>query len=334
MARRMLYPNIGEEYRTVADGAGWTSRRAHGRLRFEGADAVSFLQALLTNDMASLVRGTGSYSAYLTPQGRMVADLVIYHRGDWLLAEVPDGMASALVERFDGLVFSEDVRVSDRTETIDEISCVGSRAAEAVARVASVDPATLDVLPELGQVDAGSGFVARGGDALLPEFRIFVAATETAAVVAALEANGAVRLSDALVHALRVEAGRPRFGVDMNEDTIPLEAGLLDRAISTSKGCYVGQEIVIRILHRGGGRVARRLVTLALSGDGASSVDPGVGLTSDGREIGRLTSIARSPRTDELIALGYVTRDLAEIGAELGIAEAGHATARVTGFAG
>jgi folate-binding protein YgfZ len=100
----------------------------------------------------------------------------------------------------------------------------------------------------------------------------------------------------------------------MTTDTIPLEAGLLDRAISTAKGCYVGQEVVIRILHRGGGRVARRLVRLVF--DEHARTVPAIGAPTliDGRDAGRVTSAALSPISDRVVALGYVQRDDAEVG--------------------
>jgi folate-binding protein YgfZ len=135
-----------------------------------------------------------------------------------------------------------------------------------------------------------------------------------ARIVRALEAEGAAAISEDMATALRIEAGRGAWGHDLAEDVIPLEAGLLDRAISTTKGCYVGQEIVIRILHRGGGRVAKKLVTLLF--DPATSDLPAVKspIEVDGKPIGHLTSVAYSPAHERLVALGYVHRDVAEAG--------------------
>jgi folate-binding protein YgfZ len=122
---------------------------------------------------------------------------------------------------------------------------------------------------------------------------------------------------------LRIEAGLPLFGVDMDTDTIPLEAGLEASAISQSKGCYVGQEVVIRILHRGGGRVVRRLV--AWTADAASAEDaavpaPGTAFTIDGKDVGRVTSAAWSPTLRRLVGLGYAHRDHTEPGTRLAVA--------------
>ena len=114
-------------------------------------------------------------------------------------------------------------------------------------------------------------------------------------------------MSPEALSAARIEAAYPLFGSDMNADTIPLEAGIEARAISTTKGCYVGQEVIIRVLHRGHGRVARRLVTLKLDGDGA---EPRARIVNGDREVGVVTSVAASPASGP-IALAYVHRDLA-----------------------
>jgi folate-binding protein YgfZ len=119
---------------------------------------------------------------------------------------------------------------------------------------------------------------------------------------------GAVDVGAEAALACRVEAGRPLFRVDMFEDTIPLEAGIEDRAISLTKGCYVGQEIIIRVLHRGQGRVARRLVGLSFD-PSAAVPSPGERIRTGDREIGAITSAVQSPALGRPIALGYVHRD-------------------------
>ena len=123
------------------------------------------------------------------------------------------------------------------------------------------------------------------------------------------------------VEALRIEAGTPRFGVDMTGDTIPLEAGIEGRAISMTKGCYVGQEIIIRILHRGHGRVARRLAGLMV--DGTLVPPAGSTLAVDGREVGTITSAAFSPRLGRAIALAYLHRDFVGAGTAVTILPTG-----------
>jgi folate-binding protein YgfZ len=144
-------------------------------------------------------------------------------------------------------------------------------------------------------------------------------------MIAAIGQAGAVLVGNDTTEVTRVEAGRPAWPRDMNETTIPLEAGIEDRAISLTKGCYVGQEIIIRVLHRGHGRVAKRLVGLRMAGDAAvpSAGDP---IRSGDREIGAVTSAVFSPRAGGPIALGYVHRDFVEPSTGVVVVHDGHGT--------
>jgi folate-binding protein YgfZ len=146
-----------------------------------------------------------------------------------------------------------------------------------------------------------------------------------------LSEAGAIGMPQPIAEALRIEAGRPAFGVDMTGETIPLEAGLLERAISMDKGCYVGQEVIVRVLHRGGGRVARRLVRLVFDRSAAPPPRQGAALFTEAGEVGHVTSAAWSPRLECVVALGYVHRDAAEVGRRVSTADA---RAEVSALAG
>lgn len=302
------------QYRTIEEG----------RLRFEGSDAASFLHALVTNDVEGLAPGRGCYAAWLTPQGRMIADLLLLRDDTGVWAEVPEGMAPALQARFDQLIFSEDVRVTDVTAEVSAALVVGAQAATAVATATGADSAAVDALPVFGHLTAGDFRVVRTDQTALPTFQVWGPKMSSEAI------SGEIA-SELIFDALRIEAGRPKFGVDMTTDTIPLEAGLLDRAISQTKGCYVGQEVVVRILHRGGGKVVRHLMTLEF--DESVSEVPGAGtpLSHEGKDVGNVTSAARSLTTGRVIALGYVHRDAAATGQVL---QSPAGTVTITGFAG
>jgi tRNA-modifying protein YgfZ len=324
-------PDIKDEYRIILEGAGWIDRPGRGRLRLDGADVRDFLQALVSNDVTRVETGSGMYATYLTPNGRMLADLEIYRRPDgWLLGLAAERV-TPIAERLDQSIFSEEVRVTDVTPQLAEIIVVGGAAPLRLADVLSVPVAELDTLGELEQIDCDDGFIARAGDSTLPMFTLVIPIDRRRGIIDRLEAAGVRAVSGTFVEALRIEAGRPRFGVDMTEETIPLEAGLLERAISTTKGCYVGQEIVIRILHRGGGRVAKRLVTLSFDEPSSGTPRPGTGLFDGDKNIGQLTSVSSSLTSSGLIALGYVHRDLAEEGRQVLVGDTG-TTATVTGF--
>jgi folate-binding protein YgfZ len=328
-------PDIAHQYRTIVSGAGFRNRADRGRLRFTGADRVTFLQALVTNDLIALKPHQGAYAAYLTPQGRMVADLHLFLRPDSIVADVPAALAAGLAAKFDALVFAEDVQVVDASADLAQVSVIGGRAAALVAAATSIDASALEQLAVWSQLDIEGGFVVRTDDADIESYDVVLDGARQAAFLSALESAGVVRMSNDVAEAIRVQKGRPAFGTDMNTDTIPLEAGLLERAISTSKGCYVGQEIVIRVLHRGGGRVAKRLVKLALQNAGAAdTVAPGSTLAADGKDIGAVTSAAPSPDGEGIVALGYVHRDYAEAGRMLVLSAQPDAVVTIVGMAG
>ena len=322
--------DIAHQYRIIFDGAagaGWAEKTVRGRLRFDGADRLSFLQALMTNEIAALQPGTGAYTAYLTPQGRMIADLHVFVRPDHVMADVPAASAASLTKTFDRLIFSEDVAVTDRSADLRQFTVIGGRAAELLASSLGLSPAALRGLAVWSQLDftagVGAGFVIRTDDLADGSWDVVVPVSEAAAVTAAFESAGIVQASPDLIESLRIDEGRPQFGVDMTTDTIPLEAGLLDRAISQSKGCYVGQEVIIRVLHRGAGRVAKRLVRIAF--DPSDPTVPAAGakiasLESDkAQDVGSVTSAAWSPRAERVVAMGYVSRETAEPGKSVSV---------------
>jgi len=323
--------NVSDEYRTIAGLAGWIDKTSRGRLRIDGRDAASFLHALLSNDIQALRPGEGVYATYLTPQGRMIADIVAYHCGDHVLLDVAPGQSAVLSARFDQVIFTEEVQVSDVSTSLDQIAVVGGSAEAAIARAAGADVEQLRALPPRSHIMIGELRVARTDDAPLPSLDLFFASPARSEWLDRLDDAGVIPTSRALAEALRIDAGRPAFGVDMTEETIPLEAGLLDRAISLTKGCYVGQEVIIRVLHRGGGRVAKRLVRLAFDPSVETPPAAGTPLSTDTGDAGRITSAAFSPRAGRVLALGYVHRDAAETGRRL---QAAGAPAEILGLAG
>jgi folate-binding Fe-S cluster repair protein YgfZ len=197
------------QYRTITEG----------RLRFEGPDAASFLHALVTNDVEGLAPGRGCYAAWLSPQGRMITDLLLLRDETGVWAEVPEGMAPGLQARFDQLIFSEDVRVTDVTAETPAALVVGGQAAAAVATATGADPAAVEALPMFGHLTVGEFRVVRTDETARPTFQVWAPAGTTSEVVF-LDTE----MTSEVVLALRIEAGRPKFGVDMTTDTIPLEA--------------------------------------------------------------------------------------------------------------
>jgi tRNA-modifying protein YgfZ len=300
-------------YAALRNGAALVERPV-ARLLVRGADRRDYLQGLLTNDIAALRPGTGCYAAMLTAQGRMIADMRVLELGDAILLDVPRAIGTTVKDHLERFVFSEDVQVEDVTDTRAEIGLYGPRAFDvlAAAGVEGGVPAGLYMVMS-ARIAGSDALIVRADDIGIPGAAVIVDAAAGGAVRAALIAAGAIQAGEAAVEAVRIESGRPRFGADMDTDTIPLEAGLEDRAISRSKGCYVGQEVIVRVQDRGHGRVARRLVGLTFD---ASAAVPArdAAIRAGEREIGRVTSAAWSPSLARPVALGYVHRDFVEPG--------------------
>jgi folate-binding protein YgfZ len=307
-------------YDAARQHAALVDRSDLGRLVVSGRDRASYLNGLLTNDIAGLQAGQGCYAAYLTPQGRMIADLHVYELGDVILVTLAREVKQTVLSKLDQFIFSEDVQLGDVTGTFAQIAIVGPEAQAPVAKVLGLDdPSTLAALAEHGNMRGEfanqPAIVLRTTDTGEAGFDVLVDASAADRLLQELRGAGVESVDAATADVLRVESGVPRFRRDMDEDTIPLEAGIESRAISFTKGCYVGQEVIIRVLHRGHGRVARRLVGLTLEG---SLVPPaGTTVLSGDREVGRITSAVASPALQRPIALAYVHRDFTEPGTPL-----------------
>lgn len=326
----MLSPDQIRQYRDIHAGAALIDRHHRGRIVARGADRKSFLQALLTNDVMALGPGSGCYAALLTPLGRMVTDMRVFELGDATLIDVPWAVKDPLVARLEQVIFSEDVLLGDLTSELGCVSVQGPTAAAVVARTLSGNrgsgpaasggelvnwPAFHNQAIDL---DGEAGIVARVDEFGLPGFLMFAPPNRLPAIAEAIAAAGAIVPDAEVVETLRIESGTPVFLVDMTDDTIPLEAGIEALAISSTKGCYPGQEVIVRIRDRGHGRVARKLVGLTIDGE----IEPAAGdrLLFDEKDVGHVTSAADSPAIGKPIALGYVHRDHIAPGSRLTIA--------------
>jgi folate-binding protein YgfZ len=329
----MLSADQLSQYAGIRGGAALIDRHHRGRIILRGSDRKRFLQALLTNDILALGPGSGCYAALLTPAGRMVTDMRVFELGDATLLDVPWATRDALVARLDQLVFSEDVQLGDLTDHLGCVSIQGPAAAAAVGRALGSEPrdGSAPLSDELAnwpayrnrRFDLGDepGILARVDEFGLPGFLIFAPPGRMPSLAAAISTSGAIVPDAEVVESLRIESGTPLFLVDMSDDTIPLEAGIEAQAISSTKGCYPGQEIIVRIRDRGHGRIVRKLVGLVL--DGADEPAPGDSLSVDGTDVGRVTSAAYSPTLGTSIALGYVHRDHIAPGSRLTVAHGG-----------
>lgn len=311
---------IPEQYRALKESAAVGAIAPRKTIGVAGRDRAGYLQGLLTNDMRALTAGTGCYAAWLTPQGRMLTDLHVFESGDMMLLDVPADLQPATLQRLDQFLFSEDVQLSDLSQTLDAVWIHGPAASSMLEQVLT-GVAGLASWPEYHNTRAefgGSAVVAARVSQLgVPGFVVYLEPARRPDLRRTLVDRGAAEAEPAAIEAARIEAGYPLFGVDMTDETIPLEAGIEDRAISLSKGCYVGQEVIIRVLHRGHGRVAKKLVALRVQGEPPQDVPAnGAKIFSDDRAVGWVTGAASSPQFGS-VGLGYVHRDFVSPGTRL-----------------
>ncbi|HEX6587962.1 MAG TPA: glycine cleavage T C-terminal barrel domain-containing protein [Longimicrobiales bacterium] len=320
MSDAALMHGATPSYDAAHDSAIVVPRVDRVQMRARGRDPVRMIQGLITNDLENARSGHAVYATMLTPKGRMVADLRIVRQDDGsVLLDLDRGALDAFVahvKKYVPPMFAHfEAVVPERVV----VGVYGPRAAAVVRAATQLDVA--DDAAEYATTHRDHVLAIATRDAGVPGFDLFIDAERGASLEAALVDAGAVAADAEVLDVLRVEAGRPRWGAELDDSRIPLEADLLERAISTSKGCYTGQEVIIRILHRG--HVNWHLRGLLL-GD-APPPPPGTELAVDGRTVARVTSAVRSPRLGETIALAYVRREV-EPGRTLQLADGAPAT--------
>ena len=286
---------FASEHRALTEGCGLVDRAGRGRLALTGPDAKSFLQGQVTNDTEALEAGHGVYAAFLTHKGKMLGDLRILDLGDELLLSCERAALQELFNMIRRYKLGADVELHKRTLEMGELSLIGPDARR-IAGAGGLGPDEHDnVRAEIG----GHPVVLVATDVGVD---VFCEAQRTEGVRGALVAAGAVEAGEAAAEVVRVERGRPRYGMDLDDSVIPQEAGLNERAVSFTKGCYVGQETVARLFYRG--KPNRHLRGLRLS----APVEPGTPLVLGEKPVGRVTSAVASP-VHGPIALAIVRRE-------------------------
>ncbi|MDQ5844675.1 MAG: aminomethyltransferase family protein [Acidobacteriota bacterium] len=309
------YGNDEAEYAAVRDGgAGLIDLSPRGRILVGGSEAVQFLNGLITNDMKTLAEGSWMPAAFPNVQGRLIASVRVVRLKDegegknvsptYLLDTEATTHQSVLktIERF---TLAGDFRVTDITNETAELSLQGSNAANllrsVMGEVAELAPngAMVTLWHESGVTVVRASHTTEDG------FDLILDSKHAVSLWRAFQEAGARPVGHNALEILRIEAGLPRFGIDMDESNIVTESNL-DDAVSFTKGCYVGQEIIARIKYRG--HVAKKLV--GLTTDEAVKLQAGSSIKSiDEKDIGRITSAIYSPRLDRTIALAYVKYD-------------------------
>ena len=322
------YGDAAAEYAAVREGGAGLSdlSSARGRIEVSGSEAVQFLNGLITNDVKALAEGSWMNAAFPNVQGRLVALARVLRLGpDRFLFDTEAATRERVLKTLERFTLAGDFRVRDLTDETALVTVQGAHASE-VLRAALGAEAAATARGRVHAASFGTGlelYVVRATHTAEDGFDLMIGAKGAAPLWDALAAAGARPVGQEALEVLRVEAGIARHGLDADETNVVLEAAP-DDAVSFTKGCYVGQEIIARIHWRG--HVAKRLAGLAFDGRAEAARDDKV-LTPDGQAVGRLTSVAYSSVLGRTVALGYVKYDYLAPGTELRVAQT---TAHVT----
>ena len=307
------YGDVESEYAAVRNGAGLIDLSLRGRIRVTGSEAVLFLNGLVTNDMKTLDENRWMRAVFPNVQGRILAAVRIARTTDGFLIDTENATHDRVLKTIERFTLAGDFKVTDLSDSTTMLTVQGKAAKEVVEQIAG----------EASALDQNGAREIQWRDQPLTLMRATHTAEDGFDLIVPTE--NATALWDTLVEAgahptgydalekLRIEAGVPRFGRDMDETNVVTETNL-DDAISYTKGCYLGQEIIVRIKHRG--HVAKKLTGLAF--DNEVTLEPGATVQSDtGADVGRITSATFSPALRRTVALAYIKYEFLTAGTKV-----------------
>ncbi len=287
-----------DDYATLTERVGLIDRSDRGKLALTGAGSKEFLHGQISNDITALTPGHGTYAALLSQKGKMLGDVRVLDTGTELLLDTERMALQELFNNVRRFSIGYDVELHKRTLESGLLSLVGPLADQVAERAELPTPGATEHDNVAGELSGTEVLTVRTDVGL----DLIFDAGAFDAVRAALTGAGAVPVSEEAAECVRIESGRPRYGVDLDDSVIPQEAGLNDRAVSFTKGCYVGQETVARLYYKG--KPNRELRGLR----SASKIPVGTELLYADRIVGTVTSAAESPRFGA-IALALVRRE-------------------------
>lgn len=288
-----------EEYRALREGCGIAVLSWRGGFELLGADRHRFLHNYVTGDVKGLAPGASAYTFFTSPQGRILSDAVLLAGEERLQVEVDRDLVEPMMAHLKKYILVDRVEIRP-LEGLTPVVAIGPRAEEVLGDLA-VQPRSL-----MGA----------------PAWTVW--SEETEALVTRL---GGMRVGSEALDILRVEAGIPRFGQDFGPDNFPQETGI-EEAVSYTKGCYLGQEVVARIHYRGGVQNLLRGLVFDEPANPANPAAAGVQILHDGREAGRATTVVRSPVLDRTVGLGILHKRAAEPGTRVEVEGGGAAEVR------
>lgn len=318
------FSSLKEEYEALRHAMGLLDCSQSGVIEVKGNDRTRFLHGMLTNDIKQLQPGNGCYAAFLTPQGRLVGDMRVYCLEESLLLTVESSLRTKVPLALGKYIIGGRPELIDRSEDLSILALQGRRPFRLLEKLCPgirpfarpFDHVELDVFGIKIRICQATHALDDRYDLIVPTNRLVDLWKSL------IETGRGLGISPVGFNALnirRVEAGIPWYEIDMDEKTLPIEAGLEKNAISLTKGCYIGQESVARITYRG--QVQRKLAGLIIAGDILAT--KGDKVFKEEQEVGWVTSSVLSIALQHPIALGYLRRDAFETGTDLRIEHLG-----------
>ncbi len=306
------FDSCENEYESASSGVCVYDLSGRGKLRLSGRECFKFMQGMLSNDVVKLESGRGVHATMLTVKGRMIADLYLYKDSQQAFIDLEQGLNVPITEMLLKYRLSYKANIEDVTDKYIQLCYMGPRSTEYLSNALNYDLSGLGHLEFNTVVFKGTEIkVVKVKRSLYDSFDIYVPA-ESAVIIKEHLLCSSDDIKPSLIglktfETLRVEAGIPKYGVDMDENTIPIEAELWD-ALNFEKGCYIGQEVIARIKWRG--HVNRHLVGIEL--DSETPANPKDKIMIGEKEIGFITSSVYSYQKNMPICLGYIRREYKE----------------------
>ena len=322
------FGDTAAEFKALLEGAAVFDMSWQAKLIFSGRDRVRWMNGMVTNNIRDLAAGRGVYCFILTPQGHNQGDLIAYNRGDYLLATTDREQAPKVAATLQRYIIMDQVEVEDISDKLKSIGVAGPTASEILSN-AGIAVAQLEAGQVVDLEWSGIGIsVARNTHPQMDGYEIWLAGENAEKVWEGLIAAGARPVGSDALEMYRIVRGVPRYGIDLRERDLPQETGQ-EHALSFTKGCYIGQEIVERIRARG--NVHRAFIGFEVEGE---PPQPGTKVRANDKDVGEITSAARVPfpNGERTVALGYLRREAGTVGAEVQAGEQ-NATVRALPFA-
>ncbi len=290
------------QYDALTGQSGFVRFDGRTQIELAGADAVTFLNNLCTNDIQRLEPGTGCEAFLTTVQGKVLAHILAFRTPNSVVIATAPEQGETLLSHLDRYIITEDVQVSDRTDQWTELMVAGPRAEDCLRAVCVSDP--LEAVGQHRQFEIGSVTAWARRVPYVQSFAAVIVIDSGAVdeLVEAIRSAGAVECSQDVFHMARIESGFPWFPLDIKPTNLPQEVGRDEQAISFTKGCYLGQETVARLDALG--HVNRLLTGLRFDGHDLPTV--GADILHQDKSVGQITSAAFSPLLDSALALAYV----------------------------